>query len=132
MLVSEIMEVLQGQYTAFFQPIFRAQVRLILNSTKTTVWIEFPAANANVAKAQLQQLYGRGNVLSVMRKSRQPKLVREFQAQQRAPDPDQQRAEMLQKKQKQLTAEKKALALKRARKRAQDLARRNTAAATMP
>ena len=48
--------------------VYRAQIRLAMNSTRSTIWIEFPAINANIAKAQLQTLYGKNNVLAVNKK----------------------------------------------------------------
>ena len=50
---------------------YRANVKVIMISTKTNIWIEIQAPNANIARAMLNAQYGKDNVLAVVQKSGQ-------------------------------------------------------------
>ena len=51
--------------------IYRAHIKLVINGTKSSTWIEIPAPNAVTAKALLQAQYGKDNIINVVRKSGQ-------------------------------------------------------------
>ena len=51
--------------------IYRANIKLTINSTKSTTWVEIKALNATIAKSLLQAQYGKDNVINVIRKSGQ-------------------------------------------------------------
>ena len=51
--------------------VYRANVKIRINSTITNTWVEIPAPNANIARALLQAQYGKDNVIAVIRKSGQ-------------------------------------------------------------
>jgi len=55
--------------------IYRANIKLTINSTKSTTWVEIKALNATIAKSLLQAQYGKDNVINVIRKSRQNKAT---------------------------------------------------------
>lgn len=48
--------------------IYKANVKIRINSTITNTWVEISATNANVAKALLQAQYGKENIIAVIRK----------------------------------------------------------------
>jgi hypothetical protein len=49
--------------------IYRANIKLTINSTKSNTWIEIKAPNDTIAKSLLQAQYGKDNVINVVRKS---------------------------------------------------------------
>ena len=51
--------------------IYRACIKIRLNSVITNTWVHVEAQNVNLAKALLEAQYGVGNVLSIGRKSGQ-------------------------------------------------------------
>jgi hypothetical protein len=51
--------------------VYRANIKIKINSSVTNTWIEILASNANVAKALLHAQYGRDSVIAVTRKSGQ-------------------------------------------------------------
>ena len=51
--------------------LYRANVKIRINSTITNTWVEIPAVNANIARALLQAQYGKDNIINVVRKSGQ-------------------------------------------------------------
>ena len=51
--------------------VYRANVKIKINGSVTSTWVEIEAANANTALALLQAQYGRENVINVIRKSGQ-------------------------------------------------------------
>ena len=51
--------------------VYRANIKVKINSSVTNTWIEIEAVNANMARALLQAQYGKENVLNVIRKSGQ-------------------------------------------------------------
>jgi len=55
--------------------IYRANIKLTVNSTKSNTWIEIKAPNATIAKSLLQAQYGKDNVINVIRKSKQNKAI---------------------------------------------------------
>ena len=55
--------------------IYRANIKLTINSTKSNSWIEIKAPNATIAKSLLQAQYGKDNVINVIRKSGQNKSI---------------------------------------------------------
>jgi hypothetical protein len=48
---------------------YRVKIKIRVNSSMTTSTVEIEAANANIAKALAEDMYGAGNVLSVTRAS---------------------------------------------------------------
>jgi hypothetical protein len=51
--------------------VYRANIKIKINGSVTSVWIDVEAANANAARALLQAQYGKDNVINVVRKSGQ-------------------------------------------------------------
>ena len=51
--------------------VYRANVKIKINGSVTSTWVEIEAANANTARGLLQAQYGRENVINVIRKSGQ-------------------------------------------------------------
>jgi len=51
--------------------VYRANIKIKINGSVTSVWIDIEAANANIARALLQAQYGKDNVINVVRKSGQ-------------------------------------------------------------
>ena len=51
--------------------VYRANVKIRINSTLTNTWFEIQAPNANIACALLQAQYGKDSVIAVIRKSGQ-------------------------------------------------------------
>ena len=51
--------------------VYRANIKIRINSTITNTWVEIPAVNANEARALLQAQYGKYSVIAVIRKSGQ-------------------------------------------------------------
>ena len=51
--------------------IYRANIKLTINSTKSNTLVEIKAPNAKIAKSLLQAQYGKDNVINVIRKSGQ-------------------------------------------------------------
>jgi hypothetical protein len=51
--------------------IYRANIKLTVNGTKSNTWVEIKAPNATIAKSLLQAQYGKDNVINVVRKSGQ-------------------------------------------------------------
>ena len=51
--------------------VYRANVKIKINGSATSTWVEIEAANANTARALLQAQYGKENVINVIRKSGQ-------------------------------------------------------------
>jgi hypothetical protein len=51
--------------------VYRANVKIKINGSVTSTWIEIEAANANTARGLLQAQYGRENIINVIRKSGQ-------------------------------------------------------------
>ena len=51
--------------------VYRANVKIRINGTRTNTWVEIEATNANTALALLQAQYGRDSVIAVIRKSGQ-------------------------------------------------------------
>ena len=49
--------------------LYRAHIKLVINGTKSSTWIEIQAPNAVTAKALLQAQYGKDNIINVVRKS---------------------------------------------------------------
>ena len=49
--------------------IYRACIKIRINSTLSNTWVHIEAQNFTTAKALLEAQYGSGNVLSIMRKS---------------------------------------------------------------
>ena len=47
--------------------LYRVKIKLRVNSTITNTIVEVPAANAVIAKALAEQMYGMGCVLSVVK-----------------------------------------------------------------
>jgi len=50
---------------------YRANIKIKINGSVTSTWVEIEAANANTALALLQAQYGKENVINVIRKSGQ-------------------------------------------------------------
>ena len=48
---------------------YKVTIKLRVNTSMTTSTVEIEAANANIAKALAEDMYGTGNVLSVTRAS---------------------------------------------------------------
>jgi hypothetical protein len=51
--------------------VYRANVKIKINGSVTSTWVEIEAVNANTARSLLQAQYGRENVINVIRKSGQ-------------------------------------------------------------
>ena len=51
--------------------VYRANVKIKINGSVTSTWVEIEAANANTARGLLQAQYGKENVINVIRKSGQ-------------------------------------------------------------
>ena len=51
--------------------VYRANVKIRINGSVTSAWVEIEATNANTAQALLQAQYGKENVINVIRKSGQ-------------------------------------------------------------
>jgi len=51
--------------------VYRANVKIKINGSVTSTWVEIEAANANTARGLLQAQYGRDNIINVIRKSGQ-------------------------------------------------------------
>ena len=51
--------------------VYRANVKIKINGSVTSTWVEIEAANAYTARSLLQAQYGRENVINVIRKSGQ-------------------------------------------------------------
>jgi len=51
--------------------VYRANIKIKINGSMTSTWVEIEAANANTARSLLQAQYGRDNVINVIRKSGQ-------------------------------------------------------------
>jgi len=51
--------------------VYRANIKIKINGSMTSTWVEIEAANANTARSLLQAQYGRENVINVIRKSGQ-------------------------------------------------------------
>jgi hypothetical protein len=51
--------------------VYRANIKIKINGSVTSTWVEIEAANANTALALLQAQYGKENVINVIRKSGQ-------------------------------------------------------------
>jgi hypothetical protein len=51
--------------------VYRANIKIKINGSVTSTWVEIEAANANTARSLLQAQYGRENVINVIRKSGQ-------------------------------------------------------------
>jgi hypothetical protein len=51
--------------------VYRANIKIKINGSVTSVWIDIEAANVNAARALLQAQYGKENVINVVRKSGQ-------------------------------------------------------------
>ena len=51
--------------------VYRANVKIKINGSVTSTWVEIEAANANTARSLLQAQYGRESVINVIRKSGQ-------------------------------------------------------------
>ena len=51
--------------------VYRANVKIKINGSVTSTWVEIEAANANTARGLLQAQYGIENVINVIRKSGQ-------------------------------------------------------------
>ena len=51
--------------------VYRANVKIRINGSVTSTWVEIEATNANTAQALLQAQYGKENVINVIRKSGQ-------------------------------------------------------------
>jgi len=51
--------------------VYRANVKVRINGSVTSTWVEIEATNANTAQALLQAQYGKENVINVIRKSGQ-------------------------------------------------------------
>ena len=51
--------------------IYRAYIKVRVNSVVTNTWVHIEAQNVTLAKALLEAQYGVGNVLSIGRKSGQ-------------------------------------------------------------
>ena len=47
--------------------LYRIKIKIRVNSATTNTIVEVPAANAVIAKAVAEQMYGMGNVLSVVK-----------------------------------------------------------------
>lgn len=47
--------------------LYKVKIKIRVNSAITTTIVEVPAANAVIAKALAEQMYGMGSVLSVVR-----------------------------------------------------------------
>ena len=51
--------------------VYKANVKIKINGSVTSTWVEIEAANANTARGLLQAQYGKENVINVIRKSGQ-------------------------------------------------------------
>ena len=51
--------------------VYRANIKIKINGSVTSTWVEIEAANANTARSLLQAQYGKENVINVIRKSGQ-------------------------------------------------------------
>ena len=51
--------------------VYRANIKIKINGSVTSTWVEIEAANANTARGLLQAQYGRESVINVIRKSGQ-------------------------------------------------------------
>jgi len=51
--------------------VYRANIKIKINGSVTSTWVEIEATNANTALALLQAQYGRDSVIAVIRKSGQ-------------------------------------------------------------
>ena len=51
--------------------VYRANIKIKINGSVTSTWVEIEAANANTALALLHAQYGKENVINVIRKSGQ-------------------------------------------------------------
>jgi hypothetical protein len=51
--------------------VYRANVKIKINGSATSTWVEIEAVNANTALALLQAQYGKEYVINVIRKSGQ-------------------------------------------------------------
>ena len=51
--------------------VYKANVKIKINGSVTSTWVEIEAANANTALALLHAQYGKENVINVIRKSGQ-------------------------------------------------------------
>ena len=51
--------------------VYRANVKIKINGSVTSTWVEIPAVTANTARGLLQAQYGKENVINVIRKSGQ-------------------------------------------------------------
>ena len=49
--------------------LYRVKIKIRVNSAITNTTVEMPAANAVIAKALAEQMYGRGCVLAVVKAS---------------------------------------------------------------
>ena len=64
---AEHMLVAEDKHMTFY----RANVKIKINGSVTSTWVEIEAANANTARGLLQAQYGRENIINVIRKSGQ-------------------------------------------------------------
>jgi len=51
--------------------VYRANIKIKINGSVTSTWVEIEAVNANTARGLLQAQYGKENVINVIRKSGQ-------------------------------------------------------------